>query len=674
MKKQRNRRHKFSALAIIFPAIIVTVLAACSIKEPQSPSWSTTWNVPITNKIYDINEILDDIGDSNLVYDSLGNPGFEITHDIDTARVEGNLTVNGVNASIKDSVGLIDIAPPGNASGTTDVNDLLPVVLGVIPPASFNYDQPLDTVSNYSWMDIVSGDIIVTYTNTLDCDLDTFIVTITDLADLHVVGVTNFPGGLPDNATKLDTIALDGQRVSNTLEVNFQGATLAGGVIINAGLPHTLQADVSFPSDITVSAARAETPAISRSQSELTALNDSTIILSSTVESGTLQLTITNETDLPFSVDITSSCFRNGGSDLTFNRSVSGNSVTQISQDLAGYSFVPVDSPSAQYVAVDFSANVPASAPLQYTINATDSISVVADLSTITFASITGQIQPTSITVPTVQRDLDIPEGLDQARLTQAQLRLNLYNSSTVPADLNITISGDGRSIDVAGRVDPKQLVGDPPALTTILVDSDQLSTLLNPPPATISISGDAVINPDYEIATVTGNDFIAGDIDIYSPFALAINNPISVDMDISANEIDPDSRPDDFTQTFRYGSVDVDIESHLPLGVAMTIYIGTVSDSSLYTDPATLVLGPDTLLAGVTDSNGWVIESALSQLSYTLNADDLAIFDNDTIYFGQQVTLLATDSSGVQILGTDYIKIRSDATMEVQIGDNLWD
>jgi hypothetical protein len=575
--------------------------------------------------------------------------------------------------SLKDSVGLIDIPAPANVIASTDVNDLLPVAMGVIPPASFNYDQPLDTVDGYTWMVIESGDMIVSFTNTLDCNLDTFIVTMTDLADDHVVGVSNFPGGLPDNTTKVDTIDLGGQQVSNAFSVNFQGATLTGGVIVGAG-PHAVDVDLSFPSDITVSAARAETPAINRSQTEMAALSDTSIIQSSVIAAGTLQLTVVNDTQIPFTVDITSSCLQNGGADFSVSQLISAGSTANIYQDLAGYSFAPVDSPSAQYVVVDFTADVPASAPSQYTVSAGDSISVDADLSTITFESVTGQIEPTTVNIPGTTQDLDLPEGLDQARLTQAQLTFNLYNNSTVEADIDIDISGDGRLINISGRVAGKQSVIDPPELTTILVDSDQLSTLLDPPPATITISGDAILNPDYQVATITANDYIYGDIEIYSPFAFAINSPISIDMDISENEIDPDSRPDNFAETFQYGSVDVEIESHLPLGVALTVYIGTQGDSGLYSDPTTLILGPDTLQAGLTDPGGTVVESAFSQISYTLDSDDLAIFDNDTVYFGQQLSLLATDSSGVQVLGTDYIKIRSDATMQVQIGENLWD
>lgn len=672
MRRQKDILSDFTFLVWILPIAILLIFSACSIKKPQSPSWLTAWNIPISNKLYDINEILQDLDNSNLVTDSLGNPGFQVFQDFDTISAEGNLTVNGVNANLRDSLGLVDIAAPSNIAAAVDVNDLFTVNIGVIPPSSFSYDQPLDTISRYSWVDIESGDMVVSFTNTLDCDLDTFVVTLTDLADDHIIGVSSFPGGLPDNATKVDTIALDGQVVSNALSANLQGATNAGGVLVGAG-PHAVDIDVSFPGDITVSAARAETPAISRSQSELTALNDSTVVQSAMIESGSIQFNIANGSQIAFSVDISSDCFTSGGVPLSISRQVPGNSTINVNQDLAGYAFAPVDSPSTQYVKVDFSATVPPSAPSQNTISASDSLSVNADLSTVTFSSVTGRIQPTTISLPSTQQNLDVPEGLDQARLTMAQLTLNLYNNSTVAADFDIDISGDGRLLNITGRIEGKQSPGDPALLTSVLVDSDQLSTLLDPPPSVLAISGSGTLNPDYDIATVTANDCIYGNIEIYSPFALAISSPISVDMDISGNEIDPESRPNNFQETFKSGSVDVDLESHLPLGAALTIYIGTVGDSGLYTDPTTLILGPDTLQAGLTDSSGRVTESVLSHISYSLSSDDLAIFDNDSIYVGQQILLLATDSAGVQIMGTDYIKIRSDATMQVQMGDNLW-
>ena len=154
MRDQKNIMSNLGVAALILTIAASMLLSACSIKEPQSPSWSTTWNIPITNKTYDINEILQDIDDFDLVLDSLGNPGFEVSQEFDTISAAGNLTVNGTSVALRDSVGLIDIAAPSNVYATTDVNDVLPVNMGVIPPSSFDYDQPLDTIGSFSWMDV----------------------------------------------------------------------------------------------------------------------------------------------------------------------------------------------------------------------------------------------------------------------------------------------------------------------------------------------------------------------------------------------------------------------------------------------------------------------------------------------------------------------------------------
>ena len=278
------------------------------------------------------------------------------------------------------------------------------------------------------------------------------------------------------------------------------------------------------------------------------------------------------------------------------------------------------------------------------------------------------------VTIDSVQQDVDIPEGLDQARLTRAQLNLNLYNNSMVPADVNLVISGGGNSINIGDRIAGKSSPSSPPQLTTLTVGSEDLYDFLNPPPSQITISGEAVMNPDYDIATITANDNFYGDFEIYSPFALALTDTISIDLDISDMTIDPDSRPNNFNDTFKYGAIDVEFDSHLPLGLSLTLYIGTVADSTLFIDPGTLVLGPYTLEPGITDNNGHVIESVISTIADSLDSAQLGIFDNDTLYFGQMINLLPTDSIGVQVLGDDYINIKTNARIQLQVGDNLWD
>ncbi len=671
MQKIRKFRSKSIKFLLILPVAVLMIMAACTVEKPQAPSWLTTWDIPISNKTFSISDLLENIGDSLITFDSLGNPGFSITQGFDTVSVANNLTVAGINLDIRDSLGIIDIDPPGGATASTNINDFLTVNFGVVPPVSFGHSQNLSAISNFTWMDVQSGTLDLTFSNYLEVDLDTLIVTVVDLADSHTVGTAVYANGLTYLEQETQSIDLSGQTISNSLAMDFQGYT-AGGVLLYAG-PQSLDADMSFPSTITVVASRAEIPEIIKSQSRLTAIGDSTNITTSSISAGSAQFDISNGTELPLTIDITSANFTLGGSPMLINQLVSGNSAVQVIVDLAGYQFSPVDSPSTQYIDIEFTATVPASAPTQYTVAAGDSIGIGVNVADITFQSITGRVKPTAIVVDPIQQNLDIPQGLDQAMLTQAELNLNLYNNSTADSDVDLIIIGGGKSIDIAGRIAGKSSPGASPRLTTLEVSSQELSDFLNPPPSDISISGSAVLNPDYAVVTITADDNFYGEVQIYSPIALAIYDSVSIETDISETEIDKDSRPDNFQDTFRYGAINIDFDSHLPLGISMTIYIGTLADSTLYDNPGTLILGPYTLLPGTVDNNGHVIESALSNISDSLSSAQLAIFDTSMVYVGQKINLLPTDSTGVQVLGTDYINIRSNARIQVKVGDNMW-
>ena len=673
MIRKSKRHSKFGLIVLAILALTVIASFGCSIKKPQSPSWITTWDVPISNKTYGITDLLEKLDDSLFVTDSLGNPAFSISQGIDTFAVGNSLTYSGVSISQGDSVGPFNIVPPSDQNASTNINDVLTVNFGVVSPTSFAYTQPLPALSRFSWIDVQSGSMDLQFYNGLEVDLDTFIVTVIDQADMHVVGVANYVNGLSYLETEVQTIDLSGQTISNNLSMDFDGHT-PGGVLLNAG-PQNLDALASFPGIITATAAQAETEEININRTVSTALTDSTGVQTATIASGSLQIDIMNYTQAPFSVLVSSLNFRDSnGMEIQIFRQINPGMPDQVFLDLAGYDFIPADSGATQYVNVDFNATAPQSSPGQYIVSSSDSVRADLAVSDITFESITGRIKPASITIDPMQRDIDIPEEIDQARLTQARLNLNLYNNSMVPADVNLDISGGGNSIIVNDRIQGKSSPSAPPQLTTITIGSQQLYDFLNPPPAQITISGDAVINPDYGIFTVAANDDFYGDFELYSPFALAIADTISFDLDINDTAIDPESRPNNFAETFLYGAIEVEFDSHLPLGISMTLFIGIIGDSTLYVDPSTLVLGPYTLESGITDSNGHVVQSIISNIADSLDSSELAIFDNDTLYFGQMINLLPTDSAGVQVLGGDYINIKSKARLQIQAGDNLWD
>lgn len=654
------------------PILAALLVSGCSIEKPESPSWLTTWDVPIVNRTYGIDEILDRINAENFLYDSLGNLVFEVTESMDTVGLESCLTFAGTSFDVSDSIGVLEIEPPVDIIAFANVEDFLTVDSGVVDPQSFSYSEPLPAIDRFSWLEVASGTVDLTFFNGLEVDLDTFVVTIMDESDQHIIGVATYENGLSYLETETQSIDLAGQRISNTLSLGFDGYT-SGGVLINVG-PQNIVATVSSPGPVTVTAARTEIPGITIGATERGALTDSTMVISSMVASGSIQFDIANYTQIPFTVDLLSDNLTLDEDPLSVSRQIEALGVTQVLIDLAGYNFTPVDSDGVQYVSVELTASTPPSGPTQYTIRASDSIGVQALISDFTFDSVTGRIRPTAANVDSVVQDLNLPEGLDQARLTRAEMNLIVYNNSMLDADIELSISGGGSIIDVTGRIASKSSPEAPPELTVITIAGQELSDFLDPPPDQIIISGQALLNPDYLIATVIAGDCFYGQAEIYSPFSLALSDTVSVDLEITDSEINPDSRPYNFQETFRYGAIDMNFENHFPLGVSMMLYIGTVGDSSIYGHPATLVLGPYSVEAGTTDSNGYVIQSTITSIADSLDGSQLSIFDRDTVYIGQIINLLPTDPDGVQVRGSDYIDISARARIQIQIGDNVWD
>lgn len=671
MRLLKLSRIKLMSGLLILAALANFVSTACSIRKPQSPSWLTTWDIPLINRVYLIPELLDNIDNDGIVFDSAGNPGFEIARQMDTIRVDDNLQIDGIQMALRDSIGIISVPPPNDISAVTYLDDIISIDLGFLPPASLIFSQPLPTFDNFTWVDVRTGAIDLTFFNAFEVDLDTFLVTVIDSADLHIIGTLSYDNGLSYLETETRSLDISGQRISNRMFLSYQLHT-PGGVLINAG-PQSLQVTASFNNNIQVSAARARINEITVRESQEYAIEDSTRVLQAIISQGMLRCEIKNYSELIFTVTLHSPNFTIDDREFTTSQILPANSQTTIQIDLAGYTLIPNNGPEYGMVRFDMTNYVPGSDSIQYTIDCRDSLSVVADIADIQFVSITGQIKPTPITVDPVTEEVELPDGLDQAFLTHAAIDLNLYNNTTVPVDLDLRISGGNKTMNLTGRLAPKLTLDSPPQLTVLSLGPDQTAQFLSPPPTDITISGQSVINPDYAVATIRMSDSFFGDMLISSPFSLAITDTISITPEISHTTIDDDSRPDDFRETAKFGRIEATLSNHLPLGAAVTIFIGARSDSTLYDDPATLTLGPYRLESAVVGPDGRVSDQIQSLVADSLTSDQLSIFDNDTLYFGQKVSLFPTGPSGVSVSHDDFMGILANARLQIKVGDNIW-
>jgi hypothetical protein len=437
-------------------------------------------------------------------------------------------------------------------------------------------------------------------------------------------------------------------------------------VLINAG-EQRLEGNVSFPDNLIVSAARARTPELTRAKSGVYEIDDSTRISSAVIDSGMLALRISNNSELPFDVTLHSPNFRQNGSDFTSIRSLQPHDFSDVTIDLDGYSFTPGDSLGGQFVTIEMINTVHASGLDEYTFRSSDSLNLHVDVSSILFESLIGRIKPTPVDINPVTRSLDLPAGMNGTRLNRATFRLTVRNSSMVPALADVTVNGNGKDIHFAGIVAGKDAVNSPPAITILNGNEEEVSRFLDPPPEEMVISGQGLINPDYEIVSVRRNDSFNGEITFQTALAFIAEDTVNVDPVVS--RIPLDSRPDKFGRRLTYGAFEARLANHLPVGVELRFYIGHSQDSSLFSDPNTAILGPYYLAAAVTDSNGYVTDAEISEISDSLDNRALTLLGDDSLYFGERLRLLPTPESGVVITGDDNVRIGASADIEMLVG-----
>ncbi len=430
----------------------------------------------------------------------------------------------------------------------------------------------------------------------------------------------------------------------------------------------------TFPNGLSVSSALAEIPAFTKNLDQTIEMEDSSIIYESVIDQGTMTIEIVNGSSLPMDLDMVFPNFELNSVTLSLSETIAGNSTVQRDVDLNGYTLIPDGTAFPQTISVDVTANIEDSSPQKYQVDATDSLKVIADVSDITFESILGQIEPTEVTVDPMREEVDVPDGFEDASLTHAQLRVNLFNNSTSDVFIDLVLENEDGSKTVAIQDTARgksSLIADPQE-TQILVSELVLSDFLDPTPQEIAITGLAIMNPaNADSVFIHKDDFFFGNVEIYSPLAFSLADTSEMELDITDAEGAGDDSPD-FDETFNYGNIRAELTSHLPVGMKVALYMGYYNDDRIFTDPNSLIIGPFILESATTDVDGYAIEEITSVFNDTLTVDEISIFENEEFYIAPKVYLLPT--SGSYITGGDYFHVSATARLSVNAGEHLWE
>ena len=661
---------------ILLAINLILLVSGCSIKKPEAPSWETTWTLPLVSKTYFMSQIIEEIGDSLISVDSLGNPSFRVTRDVDTITIGNNLTASGVSQQYQDSLGTVEIDPPaGQSINLTKATLGIHEAGGWVPPTSFTCFEDLTDFSEFTWINVEQGMISLEITNDLGLRLDTLRITLYNRGDLaNPLGMAVFENGINQGESLTRTIDLAGDSVSSRLTLKIYGSV--NELTFVSGGSDNFTAASSFPISLSASAAQAETPLITKNLDQEIRLENNSIISEATIDSGFLNLHIVNGTRLPMEIELTfPNLTESNGDTLRLSENIGGNSSIDRQIDLSGYSLAPAGTDTPQTVSILAQATVPASSPEQVIINAADSIAIEAGLTDMIFRTISGIVEPTQISIDTLETDIEVPSDIDNAQLTRATLSLTVYNNSTADIDLDLRIADEtfSREVAISGTAEGKSNLMAPPQATVFSIGSAELSDFLNPAPTRIIICGSSTFNPDRQSVTISRDDYFYGEITIFSPLAFRLADTTDIDLETDSAEIDQDDMPD-IGETFSYGAIRAVLANRLPIGARVSLYLSATDDGSVFDNPDVVVVGPFTLESATTDSTGQATMEIESIFDDSLTAAEIQIFENPVVYITPRVQLLPTADGSSYFRGSDFISVKARATIQVRVGDNIWD
>ena len=647
---------KFGTKVILMTVVVLVALSLmqCTIKKPESPTWSTQVVVPLINRTYMMTEIVDKIDQEGVSIDADSNVIFTAQREIDTVQLDSeDLATADLSYTAFEQIGLVDIAAPALAPVVLDItliSGLAAYVPGPVPATSFSIVSSIPPADNFASVGIVSGQAYVIVANNLGFDITATGVELWDVTYNRSIGTNSFPIPIAEGGVDSALFDLSGKTISNNIEARVAASTVGGLVLSTSGKQITTT--LRFDGDLVSDAATAEIPALNRTFSQTIALSETDVIHRAVFSAGLLQVEIGNQTNLTTQIDVTFPDLVNNGVPLTFHRTVGAIGSSVINVNLAGYELEPVDLTVPQNIQVEVEATIPATAPQKVSFNHTQQFFADANLSGLVFDTVTGVFTSVETTLSPTQHELDVPDGFESAELVSAILTLDIENDVRLPGALNLLLQGsNGKSMIIAGTVTPGMLSG---PVTTRFIDST-VAAFLSPMPSTITISGSATYGDGVSVGTIESGNWIRANVDIFAPLEVILPETV-VEPDIESETIDQDDI-DAITDHVIEARLIYNVINHLPVGARVNLYLSG--------DSATVISNPqasflDEIFVVAAPTVGGIASDTVSTgyQQVIIDSVEVQVLKHDTLYIGTQLILDDTNGLPVKLTAGDYLTI----------------
>ena len=201
-----SRRRMIRSLLVFL--IVSTLHIGCSVERPSPPSWDTQWHPPLVDKSYSVLDLMEEIDQEGLTFDSLGNPEIYIRQQIDTVGVPNNLTPAGYSEKLVQQLGTVEIESPELQSVSVELSEFNPTWVGqTVLPFRFEVTEPLAEFEDFSHATVEAGKFHLFLSNHLGVDIDSLTLKPVDDFNSQILGTIEVAGGLANNQSYNDSIS-----------------------------------------------------------------------------------------------------------------------------------------------------------------------------------------------------------------------------------------------------------------------------------------------------------------------------------------------------------------------------------------------------------------------------------------------------------------------------------
>ncbi len=631
--------HKIHLVLFI---ITLTFITGCFDKPNEfvSPSWDIEFNIPITSKSFELLELVEK--DSSLLKSyqdptKLGLIYYGDTQSVSTITVDDELKMESFQTSFSQTIGPLAISIPLPAATEIKVEDWTTDVTSgttqVFPEQEGNVVMDVTGIQTVESVFAEEGTLRIIIGNNLPVPIVLRGVLLRNKSDQTIIADTSANVedwiNIPAYDSTTISFVIRNKEITSTWE--YVGTIWSGGsngnsVVVPPGAGTVI---LALFENLVIGAATAQLPVQSLSLNDAVSIDDSTKIETAVIDQGRIVLTVNNNMDLNLTANIEfDNLFDANNNPYTLTIPLNRNEQNKIIEipSLTDWQ-IATSTPGVPTNELSYSIQVTTDSTGEVsTITKNDSISFVLNFDQLVFKSFTGQLKPTIVELQESGFKLDygdIGDNLKFGEINFKDARFNLNLNSSMDFKLNINGLLKSTNGSQTNTLQLSNIVLPSPDPVSIEI-SDLINGFSSDLPDSFSMSGSALLNPDYEVIGVSRGDSISGTIDFQIPLNVGISEGTFKDT----FEVDLGNISEEDIEKFNYAEVTFSVANSIPVGLTFTAEVLDEFYNSVVTIPASYnnidfieIPKPEV------SSEGDIIVPALTEQTLRLEGNDIQEF-----------------------------------------------